>query len=255
MDDGMMMEEDHDGKEMWEPTDDEKMWMFEAQMAMLMLAGEIAFMSIMDLTSWRWANLATVDDADGDEHEEYYDFHDEWWLVEDGELGNPLYKWASMMHTYVGAALGTTMFVTQLLSMLGIAASVNMMIWGYGGMVMGLVGLLWGTMTFFQHWFSWIMLSEEDMTDESLETVLGGDPDALAAVVLIGQIEWEWVKMGAQTSAMALTMWAYGEAWMVAQWWALPEEERMEAWEAMEEEKHEDDMGENGKKMMLNRLF
>jgi len=247
-------DDDHD-KEMWEPNDDEKMWMFEAQMAMLMLAGEIAVMSIMDITSWRWANLAAVTDADGNEEFEYYDFQNEWWLVEDGELGNPLYKWAAMMHTYVGAALGTTMLITQALSMIGIASGVNMMIWGYGGMIMSVVGLLWGAMTFFQHWFTWIMVSSEDMTDETYEQVESGDDDVVAGIALIEEIEWEWLKMSAQGSAMALTLWAYGEAWMVAQWWALPEEERMAAWEEMEDEKEEDDMGKKGKKMMLNRLF
>lgn len=253
-DDGMMMEEDMDDKEMWEPSDDEKMWMFEANMAMLMMAGEIAFMSIMDLTSWRWANVATLTNADGDEEEEAWDFENEWWLVQDGELSQPLYKWAAMMHTYVGTAIGTTMFITQMLSMLGIAAGVNMMVWGYGMMVMGVVGFLWGTMTFFQHWFTWMMVSEEDISDDTATEVFS-DADMVAGFNLIEEIEWEWLKMGAQQSLGALTWWAYGEAWMVAQWWALPEEERMEAWEAMEDEKMEDDMGAKGKKMMLNRLF
>ena len=82
-DDGMMMEEDMDMEEMWEPNDDEKMWMFEANMAMLMMAGEIAFMSIMDLTSWRWANVAELTYSDGSTEDIPWDFENEWWLLQD----------------------------------------------------------------------------------------------------------------------------------------------------------------------------
>jgi len=56
------------------------------------------------------------------------------------------------------------------------------------------------------------------------------------------------MRMSAANSAAALTVWAYGEAWMVAQWWALPEEERQAMWEEHEGEKDE-------KEMMLNRMF
>merc|ERR1719226_199030 len=111
-------------------------------------------------------------------------------------------------------------------------------------MVMGVVGFLWGTMTFFQHWFTWMMISGEDTDDATF-----ADADSVAGFGLIEEIEWEWLKMGAQQTMGALTWWGYGEAWMVAQWWALPEEERMEAWEAMEDEKMEDDMGAKGEKM------
>ena len=252
-DDGMMMEEDMDMEEMWEPTDDDKMWMFEANMAMLLMAGEIAFMSIMDLTSWRWANVAELTYSDGTSEDIPWDFENEWWLLQDGELGNPLYKWAAMIHTYTGTVIGTTMFVTQLLSMIGIAAGVNMMVWGYGMMAMGLIGFICNTMTFFQHWFTWMMVSEEDLSDNTYAEV-GADDDLVAGYALIEEIEWEWFKVGAQATMGMLTWWAYGEAWAIAQWFALPEEERMAAWESMEEEK-DDDMGKNGKKMMLNRLF
>jgi len=244
--------EDGDEKEMWEPSDDEKKWMMEANLAFLTMAGELFFVSLMDLTSWRWANVVEQTNADGDTEDVVYDFTNEWTLVDDGELGMPLYKWASMMQTYTGVAVGGAMFVTQLLSMVGIAASVNMMVWGYGGMILSLVGFLWGAMTFFNHWFSWILLKSEVDADETIGSL---DTDSTAAFALTEQIEWEWLRKSAHGSGAALTAWAYGEAWMVAQWWALPEEERMAAWEAMEEENKEDDMGKKGKKMMLNRLF
>lgn len=250
-----MMEEDMDMEEMWEPNDDEKMWMFEANLAMLMMAAEIGFMGIMDLTSWRWANVATLTYSDGTEEDIPWDFENEWWLLQDGELGNPLYKWAAMIHTYTSTVLGSTMFITQMLSMLGIAAGVNMMVWGYGMMAMGLIGFICNTMTFFQHWFTWMMVSEEDLSDDTIADVVS-DADLVAGFALIEEIEWEWFKVGAQVTMGALTWWAYGEAWAIAQWWALPEEERAAAWEAMEEEgEKDDDMGGKGKKMMLNRLF
>merc|ERR1712060_661424 len=174
-----------DMEEMWEPNDDEKMWMFEANLAMLMMAAEIGFMGIMDLTSWRWANVATLTYSDGTEEDIPWDFENEWWLLQDGELGNPLYKWAAMIHTYTSTVLGSTMFITQMLSMLGIAAGVNMMVWGYG-----------------------MMVSEEDLSDDTIADVVS-DADMVAGFALIEEIEWEWFKVGAQVTMGALTWWAY----------------------------------------------
>lgn len=166
------------------------------------------------------------------------------------ELNYPLYKYASMMQTYSSLVISGAMFVTQMLSMLGIAASTNLMVWGLGGMISSLVGFIWGFMTFMNHWNSWKLIKNEIEDDDTYAAL---DEDVTDALALISSIETDWLKKSAMGSSMALTVWAYGDAWKVAQWWALPEEERMEIWESKKEEgKH----GKGGKdKMMLNRFF
>merc|ERR1712159_421786 len=114
------------------------------------------------------------------------------------------------------------------------------MVWGWGvSMGLAVVELIWAVMTWMQHWNMWSAAAEDADEDDDMDE----DWTDLA-----DSIESEWMKMSAANSAAALTVWQYGEAWMVAQWWALPEEERQAMWEEHEGEKDE-------KEMMLNRMF
>lgn len=41
---------------------------------------------------------------------------------------------------------------------------------------------------------------------------------------------WNMKRMVAQDTAVTLALGHYMENWMIAQWWAMPEEERYEMW-------------------------
>merc|ERR1712146_804868 len=163
------------------------------------------------------------------------------------DLSSPLFKWAHMILDYTTLVTMGAAFVTQALSMAGIAASTNMMVWGYGGMALGLAQLAWGVMTFLQHWNCWKLLKDDADGDDDID-----DANPLS---LIGEIESDWMMVGAAESAAALVLWQYMEAWMVAQWYALPEDERQAAWEEHEAEKDGKMGGDDKKEMMLNRMF
>merc|ERR1711981_710771 len=214
--DETMMEEE----EMWEPNDEEKQWMFEGNLAFLLLSGGAFAHALLDVTSWKWALIAEGLDADGETEDQYSVFDNEYALLTAEEITNPLWRQATMLLDYSMLVIMGAAFVTQALSMAGIAVS--------------------GIMTFMQHWNMWSMAAEDADEDDAM------DEDGFFE--LAEDIEMEWMKMSAAGSASALTVWAYGEAWMVAQWWALPEEERQAMWEEHEGEKDE-------KEMMLNRMF
>merc|ERR1712187_127090 len=226
---------------MWEPNDEEKAWMMEGNIAFLMLSGSAFVHALLDVTSWKWQLIHEGTDADGETEDQYSMFANEYDLLTSEDINNPLWRQATMLLDYSVLAIMGAAFVTQALSMAGIAASTNMMVWGYGvAMVLGVVELIWGVMTFMQHWTMWNLLADDASEDDDIDTS--------GFLSLADDIEWEWLKMSAAGSASALAVWQYGEAWMVAQWWALPEEERQAMWE---EKEAEDDK----KDMMLNRMF
>merc|ERR1712157_55339 len=233
-----MMEEE---EEMGEPNDEEKQWMFEGNLAFLMLSGGAFVHALMDVTSWKWALIAEGTDADGETEDQYSVFGAEYGLIAAEEDISPLWRQATMLLDYSMLAVMGAAFVTQALSMAGIAAGVSMMVWGWGvSMGLAVVELVWAIMTWMQWWSAWSGVAEDADEDDDVDEDNWRD--------LADGIEGDWMKMSAATSAAALTVWAYGEVWMVAQWWALPEEERQAMWEEHEGEKDE-------KEMMLNRMF
>merc|ERR1712224_980141 len=118
---------------------------------------------------------------------------------------------------------------------LGIMSSLNIMVWHYSMMVGGLVSLAVGATWFIAYNNAWAILREEADEDEIISSAEAG----YATTVLSG-IQTDMVYNMAMEAGAMLTLGAYAEDWMLAQWWAMEEEERMAVWE----EKH----GEEGKK-------
>ena len=232
--DEVMMEEEEEG--MWEPTDEEKAWMFEGNLAFLLLSFGGMFGNLMDFMSWKWAYTVdyTVDGDDYNDMVEYYGEENGLFMSE--EIDSQPQLQAGMIATYGGLAIWTLAFVTQALSMAGIAVGLNMMVWGYGVMLGGAIVSLISTLLLVQSWFkAW-----GEIADDSEEYETFGDYADTA--------EYEIIKMSAAESAVTLTAWMYIDAWSVAQWYALPEEEKQAMWDEKEAE-------EDGKEMMLRRLF
>ena len=234
------MEEESD---MWEPTDEEKQWMFEGNLAFLLMSFGGMFTPLMDVMSWKWNVIVDGTDADGDTQDEYAWYGTGYDLVASEDITSDYQLLAGQIETYGSLAIWGAAFVTQALSMAGIAVGVNMMVWGYGVMLGGsIVSGIVAILLIMSHFKAWNLYAEDADEDDDID-----DSNWMSYA---GNAEDNMVRISAWESAVALTAWAYGEAWMVAQWWALPEEERQEAWDA-----HEAENGEHGKEMMLNRLF
>lgn len=119
-------------------------------------------------------------------------------------------------------AIMSTLSVTQILSMLGIAAKTNVMLWSYATMAGGLVSLVAFILTWMGHQQAWTVVREDAEDDDTI------DGNGAIALDYIVDIEYEWTKWSISESAMTLNVWAYGKDWMDAQWNAMSEEEREE---------------------------
>jgi len=122
--------------------------------------------------------------------------------------------------------LGGAKFITQLLSMLGIMGSVNIMVWHYGMMVGDLVMLVSGIMMFLAYNKAYGIA-----VDNKADAVSGsGNTDFTNAMALVGAMETDMVLGMISQTAMHLELMANYEAWLNGQIMMLPEEER-EYWD------------------------
>lgn len=119
--------------------------------------------------------------------------------------------------------------VTQALSMAGIAVSVNMMVWHWvvmkGGMILSLIV---GIMYFVGAQGAWTLLEEDAEATDSVNAL------GLYAGPMIKAMKYDSMVATAEGTAATMTLMENGVMWILAQWWALPEEERMEMMEEKE---------------------
>ena len=127
--------------------------------------------------------------------------------------------------------------ITQLLSMLGIAAEINLMVWMYGGMVDMVVSLIWGLVYMYAVDAYW-----SDADDSTSAT------QATSATAL-GMLESDMTNMVALETGAAVGLYIHHKGWMMGQWNALSDEAKEMIWEE-HEEKEDDEMD-----MMFSHLF
>lgn len=150
--------------------------------------------------------------------------------------GSTIYTWGSFV-------IHAILSVTQLLSIFGILVEINMMMWGYGPMVMEAISAVAGIMMFLQYNNAYGVLRDD--IDDGETTI----DDATAYAVAEG-IQMEMIEMAVMQASAILSLWVNMENWMKAQWWALPEEDKKaKYWEMQEKDKKDDDM----KDMLLRR--
>jgi|ERR1712179_34914 len=208
------------------------------QITFLMTALAATGVSALDLF-WRKHAVLTEQtiNSDGDTEDHPMWFADEVNLVA-REAGYENMWWAmgSKINSYAMLVLGGAKFVTQLLSMLGIMGSVNIMVWHYGMMVGDLVMLATGIMMFMSYNKAYSIA-----TENASELAAGGDEatDFAEAMGLVEAMEYDMVHNMIGQTAMHLELMANYEGWLWGQVMMLPEEEQ-EAW--MEKMDKDDDM-------------
>ena len=127
--------------------------------------------------------------------------------------------------------------ITQLLSMLGIAAEINLMVWMYGGMVDMVVSLIWGLVYMYAVDAYW---TDSEDTASSTAATSGN---------ALGALEGDMVNMVALETGAAVGLYIHHKGWMMGQWNALSDEAKEMIWEE-HEEKEDDEMD-----MMFSHLF
>merc|ERR1712060_597203 len=111
-------------------------------------AAAAATSSALDLFLYKWQVKVTGTDADGEDEDQVIAFSSEYTMMTAEEVTTPYWRYASLIMDWTCFTVMSTLTVTQLLSMLGIAASTNLMAWHYGGMVAGLMTLVAYIMSF-----------------------------------------------------------------------------------------------------------
>ena len=230
-----MSEMDQEWADVTEYMEGAKMDMMMANLAFLSVALGGAVHTALDLFMWKFA---IVDDED-----EVYHYADEYDLSEDYDT-MMLWEMGGMIGTWGSFVVHAILTVTQLLSMVGVMGEINLMAWGYGPMIMELLSVVVGVMWFIQYNNAYAILrTDVDDNDDVTDTEAAG---------VASGIWWDALEMSVMQASAILTLWMNMETWMMAQWWALPEETKKQMWMDMKEsEKKDDDM----KKMLLRKAI
>jgi len=140
--------------------------------------------------------------------------------------------------SYAMLVLGGAKMITQLLSMLGIAGSVNLMVWHYGMMASDLVMAVTGIMMFMAYNKAY------SIAVENAEEAEDSNDDFDAAMAVVEGMETDMAFMMVSQAAMHLELMYHYEGWFHGQVMMLPEEEQ-EAWMEMMDKKDEMDDKDN----------
>lgn len=185
----------------------------EGQITFTMVAVATAVGYALDMFKWR-ADRNGVS---------YYAYGDAAW-----NNGTNWWKIYNMIGCYAGLALWSVAAITQLLSMGGIAADINLMVWGYGlGGVGALVSVIVALLQFYAKWSSFTIAN--DATKSAAEIA--------GASSTYGMVKSEQLEMAAYGAMVSVELLSQYKNWMAAQWMALPEETRMQWEEEMHGEK------------------
>jgi len=232
--DGDMDHMDH-GKMEMEMDDEMKMAMRDANLAFLMMAGSATAWAVIDLFFWKWQITytgATYNGGTAAGGQEAH-FAAEYAMIAAGTFEQGWWRMGSLIKTWGVLVIMGVAFLTQLLSMFGMFAHINMLVWGWGVMLGGgILSMVSGIMTMLS--YRQAMKAQADDSDTnsgSTMQTLGTNGMALQEA-----IEKDMLKMMVHETAATLTAWEYGEMWMKAQFMALTPEEQ-EMWM----EKHGDD--------------
>lgn len=127
-------------------------------------------------------------------------------------LSSNYWKLADVIALYGALVLGSVAATTQLLSMLGIATEINVMVWMLGfPLVGGLVGLFYSIMMFLAYDGSYSIAADTKKT--AAERAAG------AALQLV--VEKDALYNTAMETAVMLSLFKEGEAWWYGQWMAM----------------------------------
>jgi len=143
--------------------------------------------------------------------------------------------------TYGALVIFGTAMITQLLSIFGIAPGINLMVWTYlvgmgGGLVSAAASLIWA-------WGMHLGWKQCRTTyaDPTSVTSAADETECEAWSTYNAYMLANLGVLTAEGTALSIVIGTYMEDWLLAQWWAMPEEERYAMWEEKMDEKDKDD--------------
>lgn len=212
--------------------------LFNAQLAFLLTSGLVAAQAGLELFRYKWAIECDGTDADGDAEDQVCYFSTDYTLRNAEYIDTMYWMQGDQIKTWGTFLIMGTAHVFQILSMLGMMTSLNLMVWGWG---VGVGGMVVHALVAY-YWLSGMNAGWAACTT-AYETPDDTDSDEVTECTWMSAyfeiIEAEMMKAMAKDTAITLTLGEYYEMWVIAQWWAMPEEERYAMWL---EKKDDDEM-------------
>lgn len=159
-----------------------------------------------------------------------------------GLTGTDLAKLSRDIGGYAGLAFWSVASLTQILSIFGVAADINMMVWMYGGAIGGVVGLV-------AHFIA--MYAYDKLYVVSSTSATQAEVDAADA--LMHEMELAAIAMGSGEVLMGLELYDQGMNWMAAQMMAMGEGKKEKVMDEMMGE--DEEMPEEFFRAALNYMF
>ena len=159
-----------------------------------------------------------------------------------GLTGTNFTKLSRDIGGYAGLAFWSVASLTQILSIFGVAADINVMVWMYGGMVGGLVSLV-------AHFIA--MWAYDQLY--VVKTTSATPAEVTAAETLMHEMELAAIAVGSGEVLMGLELYDQGMNWMAAQMMAMGEGKKEKVMEEMMGE--DEEMPEDLFRAALNYMF
>jgi len=212
--------------------------LFEANLAYLLTSGGIALTAALELFMYKFAVTIDGTDEDGEDEDWIYYFSSDYQMRNAEYEESMPNKTAATILAWGSLAIFGAAHITQLLSMLGMAVSINGMVWWWGvGMGSMIVSAISAYIWLSAMQTGWAQCNAAYDDTEDVDSDDATECSSWASFNAVMENNLMYATAG--ETATALTLWSYYENWMVAQWWAMPEEERYEMW--LEHKDAEDD--------------
>lgn len=162
-------ERQHDEDDMSDYDEEDMMEGRNANIAFLAMAAGSTTMAALDLFAWKWQVIVEGTDADGETEDQFVYFDSEYDMLTAEEIETPYWRYASALVDWSTFAIMGTLTVTQALSMLGIAAKTNVMLWSYSTMIGGLISLVAAILTYMGHSQAWTVVKDDAEDDDVID--------------------------------------------------------------------------------------
>jgi len=215
-------EQQHDEDDMSDYDEEDMIEGRNANIAFLAMAAGSTTMAALDLFAWKWQVIVEGTDADGETEDQFVYFDSEYDMLTAEEIETPYWRYASALVDWSTFAIMGTLTVTQALSMLGIAAKTNVMLWSYSTMIGGLISLVAMILTWMGSSQAWAVTREDAEDDDTI------DENGGIALAYAEDIQYQWMKWAAHETAMTFNAMMYMKDWARAQFHAMTPEEREE---------------------------
>ena len=146
------------------------------------------------------------------------------WANIGATASTPYWMYGGELARYTMLTFSSVTSITQILSMAGVAADVNMMVWMYGGMAASVLGLV----------AHGLLMYSYDIANTALTSSTPSEVTAAQAV--IDALELDFIAGAAHETLVGIELYEQGANWMAAQMMMMGKDKKEEMMEEMKDE-------------------